>query len=279
MRRVMAIGLAALVMGAMGCGGGDIGDPQGSSNVGTEDSIQGFLIDESTATTLRGRLGTADGQLSFSAITQDEETTLVSVRVNGKTFDVMLDNGLVINDGHGAVLSPADRALLGALLGELGIRFAEPASHVRSLIANGSYLSDAPEGFVHTRFVSGERKIAAFNSETPTSTTTLEGDERVKCITKGATVTAVYDLSNGSRYAEAVLVGANWGTSVKGRGDYSCMGKCGAGCGWLSTKYTKDCLDHDTCSHNTGASGGSSDLNCGDEYRAASDDYNGACTN
>ena len=278
MRRAIVIGLAAVVMGAMGCSG-TIGDPQGSSNVGTEDTVQGFVIDESTDTTLRGRLGNADGQLSFSAIGQNEATTLLSVRVNGWTFDVTLDNGLVINDGHGAVLSSADRALLGALLNELAIRFAEPASHVRSLMANTAYLTEAPQGFVHTRYVSGERNVAAFNSETPTSTSLLEGDERVKCITKGTTVTAVYDLASGARYAEAVLVGSNWGTSVKGSGDYSCMGKCGAGCGWLSTKYTKDCLDHDTCSHNVGATGGSSNPDCGDEYKAASDDYNGACAN
>jgi hypothetical protein len=277
MRRVMTIGLAALTIGLMGCTA-SIGEPEGSSNIGTADTMQGFLVDESTATTLRGRLGTADGQLSFSTIAQDEATTLVSVRINGKTFDVTLDNGLVVNDGHGAVLTAADRALLGALLEELAVRFAEPASHVHSLMVNATYLSEAPQDFVHTRYVSGERNIAAFTGETPTSTTLLEGDDRVRCITKGATVTAVYDLANGARYAEAVLVGANWGTSVKGAGDYSCMGKCGAGCGLFTKKYTKDCLDHDVCSHNVGATGGGANPDCGDEYRAASDDYNGACT-
>ena len=275
MRRVMAIGLAALVMGAMGCTA-NIGDPEGSPIVGTEEAVQGFVIDESTFTTLRGRLGTADGQVSFSVIAQDEVTTIICVRVNGKTFDVKLDNGLVINDGHGAVLSPADRALLEALVSELGARFDAPAPHVSSLIGNVVYLSEAPRNFVHTRYVAGESKVAAFTGETPVSTTTLEGNEGVKCITKGTTVTAVYDLYNGTKWREAVLVGANWGTSVKGSGNYGCMGMCGPGC-LITTKYTKDCLDHDTCSHNVGATGGSSNLDCGDEYRNASDDMNYAC--
>ena len=172
------------------------------------------------------------------------------------------------------------RALLGSLLGELGVRFTEPASHVHSLMMNTAYLTAAPEGFVHTRYVTGTPKVAALTGETPVSTTTSERDEKVTCITKGTTVTAVYDKGlDGSRYAEAVLVGSNWGTSVRGTGNYGCMGLCGGGCGPFVTKYTKDCLDHDTCSHNYGASGGSADGNCGDEYRNASDDFNGACTN
>jgi hypothetical protein len=276
MRRLTFIGLAALAMGMMGCTA-SIGEPEGSSNVGTSETIQGLVIDESTATTLRGRLGTADGQLSFSAIGADAEITLISLRVNGKTLDVTLDNGLVINDGHGAVLSPADHALLEALLNELGPRFVEPPSHVRSLIVNVAYLSEAPQGFVHTRYVAGESKVASFTGETPTSTSTLEGNEGVRCLRTGTTVTAVYDLANGTKWAEAVVVGSNWGTSVKGSGNYACMGRCGPGC--FGNKYSKDCLDHDTCSHNVGATGGSTNPDCGDEYKAASDDYNGACTN
>jgi len=276
MRRAIVIGLAAVVMGAMGCSA-SIGDPEGSPIV--EDSVQGLVIDESSPTTLRGRLGTADGQLSFSVIAQDEVTTIICVRVNGQTFDVKLDNGLVIHDGHGAVLSAADRGLLDALLSELGARFAEPAPHVHSLIANVIYLSEAPRNFVHTRYVAGESKVAALTGETPVSTTTLEGNEGVKCIAKGTTVTAVYDLANGTKWREAVVVGSNWGASVTGSGNYGCMGMCGPGC--LITKlYTKDCLDHDTCSHNVGASGGGSNPDCGDEYKNAVDDFNATrCTN
>jgi hypothetical protein len=56
---------------------------------------------------------------------------------------------------------------------------------------------------------------------------------------------------------------------------------CGSACNGIplfGKKYTQDCLNHDVCSHNLNASGGSSDANCGDEYNAASDDATNGCT-
>jgi hypothetical protein len=73
-----------------------------------------------------------------------------------------------------------------------------------------------------------------------------------------------------------IVLGSNWGTSVCGGGNYGCMGLCGGGCS--GTKYTVQCLQHDTCSHDDASTLGGNDPACGDEYSAASDDMFGSCT-
>ncbi len=96
-----------------------------------------------------------------------------------------------------------------------------------------------------------------------------ERNEGITCIYKGTNVTATYDLgNNGTVRNRTVKVNSNGG------GSYGCMGRCGGGCGWgAPSSYTKDCMDHDKCSLDTGASGGSSDSNCGDEFDHAADDW------
>jgi hypothetical protein len=268
MRKVVMMGLAAATMAMAACGGGNIGEPEGSANVAPQDTVVDFLLEENSSTVLRGRLATADGVLSFFA-TSHESTTIVRVQINGKTFDVTLD-GTVTIDGHDAVLSVADKALLQTLVGELTSRFATaPSSRVEAVATLGSYLSEAPVGYAHRRLVDGVPIAEGLAAA---------GNGSVVCYTKGATKTAVYDNRAGATISKSVVLGSNWGRNAAGTGgDYSCMGLCGGGC--FGSKYTKDCLNHDTCSHDLNASGGSRDTHgCADEYAAASDDMFGGCT-
>ncbi|KAL5339997.1 hypothetical protein BJX70DRAFT_397236 [Aspergillus crustosus] len=96
----------------------------------------------------------------------------------------------------------------------------------------------------------------------------------VTCLTVGSTATARWTNSAGQSCSFAGVVGSNYGTNSAGSGDYSCNGRCGAGCAGtaLGNAYTQDCFSHDICSYFNNASGGSSDPNCGAAYDAAVDD-------
>jgi hypothetical protein len=273
MKRAMFIGLSAVAtMLAAGCGGGSIGEPEGSTNVAGGDTVTGLLLDENSDTVTRGRFITTDGELSFFVIS-DTSNRILKVSLNGKTFDMKLDASVTI-DGHDAVLTVADHALLQTLLGELRARFETATTisrGIETLVNFGSYLSDAPAGHVHLRLINGvavpEGFAASASSAAPI------------CLTKGATVTAKYTNKAGTTITQAVVVGSDWGKNAAGTsGNYSCMGGCGAGCPTSNggkTKYLQDCLNHDTCSHNLNSSGGPFDRNgCADEFNAASDDYN-----
>lgn len=96
-----------------------------------------------------------------------------------------------------------------------------------------------------------------------------EKNEGITCISKGSTVQAVYDKGASGTVVRTNIVVGN---SYKGG---SCMGRCGASCGWgAPSAWTKDCLDHDICIvDQNGQNGGATDPNCGDEFRHAADDY------
>ncbi|KAH7157295.1 hypothetical protein B0J13DRAFT_617406 [Dactylonectria estremocensis] len=95
----------------------------------------------------------------------------------------------------------------------------------------------------------------------------------VTCLKVGATATAKWTNSAGQSCTFVGVVGSNYGTNTAG-GDYSCNGRCGAGCSGtaLGNAYTQDCFSHDVCSYFNNASGGASDANCGAAYSAAVDD-------
>ncbi|OJJ78983.1 uncharacterized protein ASPGLDRAFT_181778 [Aspergillus glaucus CBS 516.65] len=96
----------------------------------------------------------------------------------------------------------------------------------------------------------------------------------ITCLEVGATATATWTNSDGQTCSFVGVVGSNYGTNSDGSGDYSCNGRCGAGCTGTAVGdvYTQDCFSHDICSYFNNASGGSSDPNCGDAYDSAVDD-------
>jgi hypothetical protein len=103
-------------------------------------------------------------------------------------------------------------------------------------------------------------------------------DDGVVCVKRGASMTVQYDDRQGAVKSVPVVVGANWAKSACGSGDYACMGRCSAGCGGFGGGWTLDCLEHDACSHDKCASGGSRDPNCGDEYNNARSDIFASCS-
>ena len=277
MRRAMLIGLASVAMTVAACSGGSIGESEGAGNTPEVDDTVNLLIEENTENVFRGRFATRDGQINFLATSANAASIVARLQINDKVFDLTIDGSYTL-DGHNVVLTPADKALVQALFNELSTRFTDPTTvspRVYSVANLASYLSEAPVGHIHPRLVDGV--------VVPEGTLAAAATKSIICLTKGKTYTATYTAKSGATTSQSVLAGANWGQNMADAGgDYNCMGMCGAACnGILGLKrYSQDCLNHDTCSHNLNASGGASDINCGDEYNAASDDsspFNG-CT-
>ncbi|KAI9154941.1 hypothetical protein HJFPF1_07502 [Paramyrothecium foliicola] len=115
----------------------------------------------------------------------------------------------------------------------------------------------------------------------------------ITCLRVGATATARWTNRAGQSCTFTGVVGSNFGANPSGSGDYSCNGRCGAGCSGfaLGNVYTQDCFSHDVCSYFNSASGGAryagsflqrksqlttaSDPNCGAAFNAAVDDTAG----
>ncbi|KAJ8069555.1 hypothetical protein OCU04_003205 [Sclerotinia nivalis] len=97
----------------------------------------------------------------------------------------------------------------------------------------------------------------------------------VTCVKVGATAKATWTNSAAQTCTWTGTVGGNFGTNTINGGDYSCNGRCGAGCTGvaLGNYYTQDCWNHDICSYFNNASGGASDANCGSAFTAAEKDY------
>ncbi|KAK1968812.1 hypothetical protein LY78DRAFT_402951 [Colletotrichum sublineola] len=104
----------------------------------------------------------------------------------------------------------------------------------------------------------------------------LELDKRsITCLKVGQMAAATWKNSAGKTCTFRGVVGSNFGADAEGKGDYSCMGRCGAGCSGralVGNVYTQDCFTHDVCSYFNNARGGAIDANCGREYRASIDD-------
>ncbi|KAH6693554.1 hypothetical protein F5X68DRAFT_187373 [Plectosphaerella plurivora] len=80
----------------------------------------------------------------------------------------------------------------------------------------------------------------------------------ITCLRVGVTATARWTNSAGQTCTFTGVVGSNYGANSAGSGDYSCNGRCGAGCSGtaLGNVYTQDCFSHDICSYFNNASGG-----------------------
>ncbi|RKL44082.1 hypothetical protein BFJ72_g3815 [Fusarium proliferatum] len=72
----------------------------------------------------------------------------------------------------------------------------------------------------------------------------------ITCLKVGQTATASWTNSAGKKCTFTGVVGSNYGANPSGSGDYSCNGRCGAGCSGtaIGNVYTQDCFSHDICS-------------------------------
>lgn len=264
------MGAVSAVLLVVGCGV----EPLPEEAASAVDLAGEGLALERGASTLSGAFAKDGTRVEFRSEALSPEATRLFVALNGKRFDFEADftQGILHSDGHGAVLAAAEREVLAGFARTLGSYLVQGpfAPHEQLVAVQAEYWSEAPEGYVHPskRMRLG---LPAIEGERSSLSNANDG---VTCITKGTTRTAYYDNKAGTVYSQSVTVNSNWGTNSCGAGDYSCMGRCGAACGWgAPSSYTLDCLDHDLCSHNLCASGGGSDANCGDEYNQAQDDW------
>ncbi len=219
-----------------------------------------------TEDNIQGRFAVDNIDITYSAKASSDLEYAIQLKINNSIIDASVDyenEGIVIN-GHDNNLSELEKdALLGT-----GKVFADYLLEQKNgdiamieytLLTLMEYLAKSPEDYIYTK-----REI-----KTAVNTTNLRSrNEGIKCIRKNTYVNAQYDDSKGS-HSDRVKVGS------KARANYDCMGRCGGDCGrwWIPSAWTKDCLDHDQCSHINNASGGGRDRNCGDEFREAADDY------
>jgi len=94
---------------------------------------------------------------------------------------------------------------------------------------------------------------------------------QIQCLTVGQTATATWTTNSGNTCSFTGIVGSSFGTNEVNDGDYSCNGRCGAGCNGtaLGNFYTQHCFSHDICSWFNNAANGLLDPNCGSAYAAA----------
>lgn len=96
-----------------------------------------------------------------------------------------------------------------------------------------------------------------------------------QCLTLGQQYTVTVDLRSGV-YTKTVTAGEEIsGTPVNSSFNKECAGRCGEGCGndGGQGNYALDCLIHDVCAFYDKDFGGVFDRDCGDEFRAAIDDF------
>jgi len=227
----------------------------------TADTNEGGLrLSEASAQRVGGTLDTAGVRVRLEAHTEGGGRVAFAIDNDGKSFTYRADpvSGEHDLDGHGAVLTAVERQALGAVA--VGVAEAidveTPVSH--AVVALSSFWSEAPEGYVHaprTLFLGGDVANSTSN-------------DGISCVKKNSWYTAWY-TDGGGTHSENVQANSTWSSN------YSCMGRCGAGCSGFSLygRWTLDCLEHDACSFRNNSSGGSADANCGDEYNEATDDF------
>jgi len=226
----------------------------------TETAEGGLRLGEASAQRVTGTFEAAAVHVQFDAHIESGERVVFAVDIDGKSFTYRADpvSGEHDLDGHGAVLTAAERQALSAVAAGVAeaVDAETPVSH--AVVALSSFWSEAPEGYVHaprTLFLGGDVANSTSN-------------DGISCVRKNSWYTAWYTDSGGT-HSESVQANSTWSSN------YACMGRCGAGCSGTSIygRWTLDCLEHDTCSFRNNSSGGSADANCGDEYDEATDDF------
>ncbi len=232
------------------------------------DSSSPLQISEHTDRVIAGSYDAGDMIVRFSARMPAPHVGDVEVAVHDKTVAIHVDadSGDIVVDGQAAELAPDEVGALVSFNQAIDAYFGGPvedseAMHESTLSSAAAYLAAAP---AKTPLVRVEQHVIGLARDVIYS----RGDDGKKCISKGDTRTAKYDGDDGDTN-EVWVVGANGGQQWNG--DYSCMGRCGEGCG--SYDWTQDCLEHDACSRHYYSTTGAFDHNCGDEYANASDDY------
>jgi len=234
----------------------------------------GLELTEESPSVLAGTYGDGVHVVSFRTLAESDDGGSLTLELGAHTLTMRVDMSeeRIESDGGGAVLTASQRDTLSGLAAELVDRRpdAEPTTAEWLLERAASYWAVAPDGYVHAG-----RSRELSSPDLATRDGALVGNDGIDCEKRyGRAVRAHYDDQQG-RHAEDVVVGACWGRHPRTRGDYDCMGRCGAGCGrwWAVSNWTQDCLEHDLCSFRHGSTDGAGDPDCGDEYDEAQDDW------
>jgi len=214
----------------------------------------------------KGKIRINNSLIQYTASAKEDLVFDIAVVIDKKTIDAVVnykDESIQIN-GYDNILSASQKEALlktGSFIADylLDTKKGDIAMIEYTLLSFLEYWGKSPENYMYSK-----RSIL-----TSVNTTNLKSrNEGVTCIRRNTVVNAEYDDSRGNQ-RDRVRVGS------KPRANYGCMGRCGGDCGrwWIPSAWTKDCMDHDQCSHINNASGGSGDRNCGDEFNEAADDY------
>lgn len=248
--------------------------------------------------------GTTAGKESGDQVTPDKVT--IRLEVNGAILDHEFDYAaqtMTIN-GHGAMLYPdhvqvlrafypvLEKGLFEPLLSDQKnttgeITLARPADALHRI---ATMYSEVPVGIVL-----GELKVTsqldlevydtpALTETAPFNTEPLAGNyQEASCQVdsgdgisrySGAVCTALQVARQDHDASSHCLTG--WYEYI-GCKESTCKARCGAGCGTRGRGvYTKDCNDHDSCTHyhpDGGHPANPRHNDCGDEFRDAIDDY------
>ncbi|MEO0899793.1 MAG: hypothetical protein AAFY71_25500 [Bacteroidota bacterium] len=240
------------------------------------------LLDIHEETHMKGQFQDEIHQLSFE-VKEDNSFYHLTAEVEGKILEALVsyENFSIHFNGHENMLSATEMKVLNKAAIKLAERVynsqvdnsaghcgndthEDEASAItfteaeNTLVRVLDYWSNAPEGYVF-----GERSIVDQFEENQ-----RRGNDGVSCIRRGRSYSLQYDGSRGNTNVTRTA-------GYNGGGSYGCMGRCGGNCGrwWIPSSWTLDCFEHDECSLRYGASGGSSDPNCGDEFNEAADDW------
>ena len=232
-----------------------------------EDPTLGLQIN--TAEQLKGQTVIDQHTLDYQVV-QQESAYYIEVLIDDHRLEAWISYSpeVVTHDGHNAVLTQEQKALLLSFFDQLGTAIVNSngntPTHIELVLMEYAFLrtlefwSQAPDGFVHDRRTN-HADIALKGT----------GNDGVTCIKKGRSYRLSYTDRNNRTIRKTRKANYNGG------GSYDCMGRCGASCGrwWVPSAWTLDCFEHDQCSLDYSASGGGGAPTCGDEWWNASDDW------
>lgn len=275
----LAFGLSLLACGCVG----QVSDGETSSEdaVPSGSTAQGLTFTRHDASALEGTFALDGGIVRFVATSVEAGHAELHFQINDK---VVQYEGLASTDEQegffrvnaDVAFSAAEKELARSLVDALSQEFGNEASALSLFEASvpkmAQFIADQREGSV----ISSIARLEFAGADTAREKSL--NDDGVTCVKRGKSMSVQYDDKKGAVRTVAVVVGANWGTSACGSGNYDCMGRCSAGCTGFGGGWTLDCLEHDACSHDMCAGGGNRDSNCGDEYSNATWDIFASCS-
>lgn len=201
--------------------------------------------------------------VKFSSVLTRENYVVVDIRLeNGKrivsTIDYATQQAFIKSSSQKTdapvSITEQDIFLLNMLRKSLGPVASRTGDALTSILG---FLSEAPPGEV-------------VNIVTDKASTVEPQAIGSLCAITGDTTTGTYTIKKGKKeqqLEETVQVGPCYNESNE------CLGRCGPGCAAppdsTIQRFAQDCLNHDLCRRATGRNFGP----CGDEWRAAADDF------